>query len=107
MGAIQLWRRVRQADKPVAVTVGTGNVLLCGGLFLMMIGGALGLFEATTREQETAARTLAGQIFGCWLASGLMLFSLMGMFRSLFSHLVTMLAPPVILILILIVAYAL
>ncbi|MGW5127057.1 hypothetical protein ACWEQ7_24035 [Streptomyces sp. NPDC004069] len=69
-------------------------------LFLMMIGGALG-FEATTREQETAARTLAGQACGCWLAGGLLLFSVLGMTRALFSHLATMLFTPVALALVL------
>ncbi|MER5845650.1 hypothetical protein ABT126_00725 [Streptomyces sp. NPDC002012] len=100
MSAIQLWRRVRRADKPVAVIVGVGNLLLCGVLFLMMIGGVLN-FEAATREQETAAQTLAGQIFGCWLAGGLMLFSMLGMTRALFSHLATMLCMPAALIVIL------
>ncbi|WP_445525533.1 hypothetical protein [Streptomyces cyslabdanicus] len=87
-------------DKPVAVIVGVGNLLLSGVLFLMMIGGVLG-FEATTREQESAAQTLAGQIFGCWLAGGLLLFSVLGMTRALFSHLATMFFTPVALTLVL------
>ena len=58
-------------------------------------------FGSTTREQETAARILSGQIFGCWLAGGLMLFSVLGMTRVLFSRLATMLFTPVALILIL------
>ncbi|MFJ4517771.1 hypothetical protein [Streptomyces sp. NPDC088816] len=87
-------------DKPVAVIAGVGNMLLCGVLFVMMIGGLLG-FEATTREEETAARILGGQIFGCWLAGGLMLFSVLGMTRALFSHLGTMLLTPIALVLIL------
>jgi len=75
-------------------------MLLCGVLFVMAIGGML-LFEAASREQETAARYLAGQIFGCWLAGGLMLFSVLGMTRALFSHLTTMLFTPTTLFLIL------
>ncbi|MEV5433330.1 hypothetical protein [Streptomyces sp. NPDC052701] len=101
MSAIQLWRRARRADKPVAVIVGVGNMLLCGVLFVMVIGGLLG-FGATTREQETAARILAGQIFGGWLAGGLMLLFMLGMTRALFSHLATMLFTPAALILILV-----
>ncbi|MFD9391037.1 hypothetical protein ACFWBB_09975 [Streptomyces sp. NPDC060000] len=100
MNAVQLWKRVRRADKPTAVIVGMGNLLLCGMLLLMLIGGTL-IFEATTREQETAAQRLAGQIFGYWLVGGLMLFSVLGMTRALFSHLATMFLPPVVLILIL------
>ncbi|TGZ11655.1 hypothetical protein E5Z02_03595 [Streptomyces rhizosphaericola] len=100
MSAIQLRRRVRRADKPVAVIVGVGNMLLCGVLFMMMIGGLPG-FEATTREQETSARILAGQIFGGWLAGGLLLLFMLGMTRASFSHLATMLFTPIALILIL------
>ncbi|MFE1251401.1 hypothetical protein [Streptomyces sp. NPDC058741] len=87
-------------DKPVAVIVGVGNVLLCGVLLVMMIGGLPG-FGATTREQETAAWILAAQIFGGWLAGGLMLLSGLGMARAVFSHLATMLFTPAALILIL------
>jgi len=87
-------------DKPVALIVGLGNMLLCGVLFVMAIGGLL-CFEAATRGQETTARNLAGQIFGCWLTGGLMLFSVLGMTRALFSHLTTMLFTPTALFLIL------
>ncbi|MFD9004534.1 hypothetical protein ACFV0T_26835 [Streptomyces sp. NPDC059582] len=99
MSAIGLWRQARRADRPAAVIVGEGNLLLCGVLFLMMIGGILA-FQATTPAEEFAARRLAGQIFGCRLAGGLMLFSLLGMVRALFTHLATM-APPAALILVL------
>ncbi|MFJ5154183.1 hypothetical protein ACIQCF_21830 [Streptomyces sp. NPDC088353] len=100
MSAIQLWRRVRRVDKPVAVIVGVGNLLLCAVLFFMAIGGLLSS-GASTREEETAARILAGQIFGCWLVGGLMLFSVLVMTRALFSHLATMLFTPIALTLIL------
>ncbi|WP_253266236.1 hypothetical protein [Streptomyces sp. 6-11-2] len=100
MSAIQLWRRVRRVDKPVAVIVGVGNLLLCVVLFFMAIGGVLS-FGASTREEETAAWILAGQIFGCWLVGGLMLFSVLVMARALFSHLATMLFTPIALTLIL------
>ncbi|WP_241518667.1 hypothetical protein [Streptomyces sp. CB03238] len=73
------------------------NLLLCGLLLLMLIGGVL-IFEATTREQETAAQQLAARIFGYWLAGGLLLFSVLRMMRALFSHLATMLLPPLVLI---------
>ncbi|MET9801937.1 hypothetical protein [Streptomyces sp. NPDC006368] len=97
MSAIRLWRRrTRQADKPVAVIVGIGNLLLSGALFLMTVGV---IFEATTREEEIAAQRLAAQIFGYWLAGGLMLSSVLCMTRTLFSHLVTMIFPPTALIL--------
>ncbi|MFF8609575.1 hypothetical protein ACF06X_27020 [Streptomyces sp. NPDC015346] len=98
MNAAQLWRRVRQADKSAAVIVGMGNLVLCGLLLPMLIGGVL-IFEATTQEQETTAQHLAAQVFGYWFAGGLMLFSMLRMTRTLFSHLATMLLPPVALIL--------
>lgn len=98
MNAAPLWRRIRQSDKSAAVIVGLGNLLLCGLLLPMLIGGVL-IFEATTREQERTAQHLAAQTFGYWLAGGLLLFSLLRMTRTLFSHLATMLLPPVALIL--------
>ncbi|MFJ1647879.1 hypothetical protein [Streptomyces sp. NPDC088258] len=107
MSAIHIWRRVRGWDKPAAVVVAAGNVLLCCVLFVMMIGGLPGFVEVTTGEQESAARTLTAQIFGCWLAGGLMIFSLMAMFRTLFSHLVTLLIPPAALIVMLLTAFLL
>lgn len=98
MNAAQLWKRAREKDQSAAVIVGLGNLLLCSLLLLMMIGGVL-IFEATTREQETAAQHLVAQIFGYWLAGGLMLFSVLRMMRTLFSHLATLLLPPLALIL--------
>ncbi|WP_307835228.1 hypothetical protein [Streptomyces adelaidensis] len=98
--AIRLRRRARQADRPVAVGVGAGDLLLCGVLLLVAVG-VLG-FEPTTREEEADAWGLAGRIYGYWLAGGLVVFSVLGMVRSLLTHLVMMLVAPVALFLILV-----
>ncbi|MFE9257625.1 hypothetical protein [Streptomyces sp. NPDC006879] len=99
MSASGLWRKTRAADGRVALVLGVGNVLLVTVLLEVSIGG-LWLFEAVTREQENSARELAGTVFGCWLAGGLLVFSVLGMTRTLFSHLVTMLLPPALLIMV-------
>lgn len=91
---VQLWRRARQADGPGAVIVGTANLLLLCVLLLLMIG-ATPFPEPTTLAEEDAAERLGAQLFGCWLAGGLVLFLVLGMVRTLFSHLATMLLPPV------------
>ncbi|MEV4432777.1 hypothetical protein [Streptomyces sp. NPDC049585] len=95
MNVRRLRRRARRADGKAARLVGVGNVLLCGVLFLVAIGG-VGFFEATTRAQETAWADAAGSVYGCWLAGGLMVFSVLGMMRTLLTHLTTMFLVPVV-----------
>lgn len=98
VGAIRLRRRARQADRPVAVVVGVGDLLLCGVLLLTAIGVLF--FEPTTRAEEADAWGVAGRVYGYWLAGGLVLFSVLGMTRTLLAHLATMLGAPVVLFLI-------
>lgn len=97
MGAVRVWRSVRRADGPAAYAVVAVNLLLCPVLLAMMTGGVLG-FEATTREEELAAQALGARIFGCWLVGGLVVFSALGMARSLVGHLATLLLTPAVLL---------
>ncbi|GGZ07905.1 hypothetical protein [Streptomyces poonensis] len=103
MNVIRLRRRAREADRPVAAVLGTVDALLSCVLFWMLIGSPL-FVETTTREQETAAQFLGLQIFGCWLVGGLVLFSVLGMTRTVLSHLAAMLLTPVALVLMLLVS---
>ncbi|MER8070701.1 hypothetical protein ABTZ59_20650 [Streptomyces sp. NPDC094034] len=100
MSGIRVWESARRRDKPTAVIIGAGNLLMSSVLFLMMIG-TVPFYEITTREQETAAQHTAIRIFGGWLAAGLVLFLVLGMRRTALSHLTMMLVPPAALILIL------
>lgn len=95
MSAIRLWKGVRRADGPLAVAVGVVNPLLCCGLFLMVLGGVLGA-EVTTGAQESAAEGLALQLFLCWLAGGLLLFALLALWRTLLTHLATLVVTPTV-----------
>ncbi|MFE7572522.1 hypothetical protein ACFU76_37230 [Streptomyces sp. NPDC057539] len=101
MGGIRVWESTRRRDKPTAVIIGAGNLLMSSVLCLMMIG-ALPFYELTTREQETAAQQTAIPIFGGWLAAGLVLSLVLGMRWTALSHLTTMLVPPAALLLLVI-----
>lgn len=72
-------------------------MLLCVVLLLMAVGVLF--LEPTTRAEEADAWTVAGRIYGCWLAGGLVLFAVLGMTRTLLAHLATMLGAPVVLFL--------
>ncbi|QEU87478.1 hypothetical protein CP969_24450 [Streptomyces viridosporus T7A] len=100
MNALRLRRRVRRLDRPVSTVVGTGDLLLCGVLLLTATGVLF--HEPTTREEESAAFGLAGQVYGYWLVGGLALFSVLGMPRTLLAHLAVMLLSPVVLFLLLV-----
>ncbi|MFD9378257.1 hypothetical protein ACFWBH_22355 [Streptomyces sp. NPDC059999] len=63
MSGMQWWGSGRRTDKPTAIVVGVGNLLLSSVLVMMMIGGPW-FFDATTRQQETAAWESAVPIFG-------------------------------------------
>ncbi|MFB7738795.1 hypothetical protein ACFC08_31280 [Streptomyces sp. NPDC056112] len=96
MSAIRLWAQARPADRAVSVAVGGCDLLMCGVLLLMAVGvvGA----EPTTREEETAAWHSACVLYAGWLAVGLVLFALLGMTRSLLTHVAMMLISPVLLV---------
>ncbi|WP_320777236.1 hypothetical protein [Streptomyces sp. CRN 30] len=51
-------------------------------------------FEVTTLEEENAAEALVFRTFGGWLVGGLLLFAVLGMGRTLLSHLASLLLPP-------------
>lgn len=93
--AIRLRRRIRSADTRVAVGVGAGDLLLCCVLLLVAVG--VWFVEPTTSEEETQAWHLAGRIYGYWLLSGLVLFPVLGMTRTLVVHLTAMIVAPVVL----------
>ncbi|MFJ4472968.1 hypothetical protein ACIP2X_36515 [Streptomyces sp. NPDC089424] len=95
MSAIRLWRGVRRADGPLAVTVGVVNPLVCCGLLLMTIGGVLGA-EVTTGAQENAAEGLALRLFVYWLAGGMLLFAALALWRTLLTHLATLVLTPTV-----------
>lgn len=94
MSVVSIWRLTRRADRRVAVVVAVSDVLLSILLFLKAIGQPP-LFEAMTREEETANWHFAVPVFGCWLLGGLTLFSVLAMPRTLLSHLAAMLLPPI------------
>jgi small-conductance mechanosensitive channel len=98
MNVVRLWRRTRRADRPAACVIGAANVLLSCLLLLLAIGV---LTDPDTREEENAAwgHTLA--VFLTWLLGGAALFAVLGMTRTLGVHVVTLLLPPVVLTVIL------
>ncbi|MEV0694030.1 hypothetical protein [Streptomyces sp. NPDC050388] len=82
------------------MAVGVGDLLMCGVLLLVAVGvvGA----EPTTRAEETAAWHTAGELYVGWLAVGLVFFAVLGMTRSLLTHVAMMLISPVLLVLLMI-----
>lgn len=95
-GGAGRYRRVRRADALVAVVVGTGDVLLCGALFVMVLAASfsIGGPDAAQQAEMEATNRLAGRLYVGWLAGGLLLFGLFGLFRSALTHVVCMVAPP-------------
>ncbi|MEU3597925.1 hypothetical protein ABZ714_04220 [Streptomyces sp. NPDC006798] len=88
-GTYGMFRRARAADPLVAGLVVMGNPLLCGWLFLMIIGTGL-----SDGQDADAAQRLAGQVYLGWLAGGLLLFAVLRLPRAAISHLVSLLLPP-------------
>jgi hypothetical protein len=89
-------RRVRRTDAPVALLAGTGDLLLCGVLFMMIIASGItfgGPDEVQQAEMDATVQ-LAERIYFGWLADGLLLFGLFRLPRSVLTHLVCMIVPP-------------